>query len=219
MSCFCLCKRQVCRAFSASSILCWQLQIMHCIGRHKVSCCTAHSSLPDMVALLQLPKGFEKKEVPSGKGYIRLTPQPNVTWAIAESTRTIFWPVWSACEAATLLLRTAPLHELFVELSLFIYLHLFVSLGLALPLFAGSPSVLCWDTLLTAILSHSDPVYSLLRLMHLTVSLSCACSSNSKWCPTLFSNRSLFEWDLSCFCTSHVLTMSLLHGQVAWSYI
>ena len=27
--------------------------------------------------LLQFSKGFEKKEVPSGKGYIRLTPQPN----------------------------------------------------------------------------------------------------------------------------------------------
>ena len=27
--------------------------------------------------LSQFPKGFEKKEVPSGKGYIRLTPQPN----------------------------------------------------------------------------------------------------------------------------------------------
>lgn len=26
---------------------------------------------------LQFSKGFEKKEVPSGKGYIRLTPQPN----------------------------------------------------------------------------------------------------------------------------------------------
>ncbi len=30
-----------------------------------------------MNVLLQFSKGFEKKEVPSGKGYIRLTPQPN----------------------------------------------------------------------------------------------------------------------------------------------
>ena len=29
-------------------------------------------------ASLQFSKGFEKKDVPSGKGYIRLTPQPNV---------------------------------------------------------------------------------------------------------------------------------------------
>ena len=28
--------------------------------------------------VLQFSKGFEKKDVPSGKGYIRLTPQPNV---------------------------------------------------------------------------------------------------------------------------------------------
>ena len=38
-----------------------------------------HSSSADDVACLQFSKGFEKKDVPSGKGYIRLTPQPNVS--------------------------------------------------------------------------------------------------------------------------------------------
>lgn len=32
----------------------------------------------DDAACLQFSEGFEKKDVPSGKGYIRLTPQPNV---------------------------------------------------------------------------------------------------------------------------------------------
>lgn len=32
----------------------------------------------DDAACLQFSKGFDKKDVPSGKGYIRLTPQPNV---------------------------------------------------------------------------------------------------------------------------------------------
>lgn len=38
-----------------------------------------HSLSTDDVACLQFSKGFEKKDVPSGKGYIRLTPQPNVS--------------------------------------------------------------------------------------------------------------------------------------------
>lgn len=36
-------------------------------------------SFAEVAACLQFSKGFEKKNVPSGKGYIRLTPQPNVT--------------------------------------------------------------------------------------------------------------------------------------------
>lgn len=38
-----------------------------------------HSLSADDAACLQFSRGFEKKDVPSGKGYIRLTPQPNVT--------------------------------------------------------------------------------------------------------------------------------------------
>jgi len=34
-------------------------------------------NLSDEQATEKFSKGFEKKEVPSGKGYIRLTPQPN----------------------------------------------------------------------------------------------------------------------------------------------
>lgn len=34
-------------------------------------------NLSDEQAKNKFSKGFEKKEVPSGKGYIRLTPQPN----------------------------------------------------------------------------------------------------------------------------------------------
>ncbi|KAL3160929.1 Peroxiredoxin-6 [Trebouxia sp. C0009 RCD-2024] len=36
-------------------------------------------NLSDDQAHQKFSKGFEKKDVPSGKGYIRLTPQPNVT--------------------------------------------------------------------------------------------------------------------------------------------
>ena len=57
------------------------------VQRGGFACCLLHcASAPTTVnslsaeeaACLQFSKGFEKKDVPSGKGYIRLTPQPNV---------------------------------------------------------------------------------------------------------------------------------------------
>ena len=39
---------------------------------------TVLSTFADDCVWVQLPKGFERKDVPSGKGYIRLTPQPNI---------------------------------------------------------------------------------------------------------------------------------------------
>eukprot|EP01006_Ploeotia_vitrea_P066893 TRINITY_DN95958_c0_g1_i1.p1 TRINITY_DN95958_c0_g1~~TRINITY_DN95958_c0_g1_i1.p1 ORF type:complete len:247 (-),score=42.23 TRINITY_DN95958_c0_g1_i1:57-734(-) len=40
--------------------------------------CMVVPSLSDEAAKEKFPKGFTKKEVPSGKGYLRFTPQPNV---------------------------------------------------------------------------------------------------------------------------------------------
>ncbi|CAM6097907.1 unnamed protein product [Calypogeia fissa] len=41
--------------------------------------CMVVPSLSNEQAAAKFPKGFEQVEVPSGKGYIRLTPQPNVS--------------------------------------------------------------------------------------------------------------------------------------------
>ncbi|XP_065348930.1 peroxiredoxin-6-like [Cloeon dipterum] len=40
--------------------------------------CMVQPSVPDSALPEMFPKGVEKVEVPSGKGYIRMTPQPNV---------------------------------------------------------------------------------------------------------------------------------------------
>jgi len=40
--------------------------------------CMVVPSLSDEAASEKFPKGFEKAALPSGKGYIRLTPQPNL---------------------------------------------------------------------------------------------------------------------------------------------
>jgi 1-Cys peroxiredoxin 6 len=40
--------------------------------------CMVVPSLSDEAAAEKFPKGFDKAALPSGKGYIRLTPQPNL---------------------------------------------------------------------------------------------------------------------------------------------
>lgn len=47
-------------------------------------CCPSTSKslgddLLDCLSLVQFTKGFEKASLPSGKGYVRLTPDPSVT--------------------------------------------------------------------------------------------------------------------------------------------
>ena len=40
--------------------------------------CVVVPSLSDDAASAKFPKGFKKVDLPSGKGYLRLTPQPNI---------------------------------------------------------------------------------------------------------------------------------------------
>ena len=74
-------KEKVRRTFQAieSFHLMWVL--LHLISNRIQANCLLNQVMSGrfehICVLLQFSKGFEKKDVPSGKGYIRLTPQPN----------------------------------------------------------------------------------------------------------------------------------------------